>query len=362
MKTVAVIGAALRHNPAYSAYLLRSVEGKIGKVDRILYLDGSDKNLLARLETLTATSSILVIAASGQAFATAGRILSTLTGDDLDHREGMLIPSRTVLFTEKSYLLNLEERQVNVIAVTETGELPEILVSAEAKSPLLHVFGMDPDSAAVLLQPVAESYDVSLVKSLHPGGWATLVCQGEKYADLRGFFDSAKLLFPHKTLAAANVAAFVLDRLKGAKETITFAESCTGGLLASYFTAVPGSSNAFDGSTVCYANKIKTAWLGVKEETLEAYGAVSSQTVSEMLAGALRRTGADYAMAVSGVAGPGGGSPEKPVGTVFVGAAHRNGERSVERLALSGDRRLIQEKAAWNAVRMLLETFREKFL
>ncbi|REL36371.1 CinA family nicotinamide mononucleotide deamidase-related protein [Thalassotalea euphylliae] len=99
---------------------------------------------------------------------------------------------------------------------------------------------------------------------------------------------------------------------------ITFAESCTGGMLASSMTRVAGSSAVFDGSFVSYANDQKQAMLGVNEQTLAQYGAVSEQTVQEMAQGALAKTGADIVVAVSGIAGPGGGSDDKPVGTVWL--------------------------------------------
>jgi len=102
------------------------------------------------------------------------------------------------------------------------------------------------------------------------------------------------------------------------KKTISTAESCTGGAIASLITSVPGSSGYFKGSIVSYANEIKESELNVKEETLEKFGAVSGETVKEMLQGLLQKMKTDYGIAVSGIMGPGGGTDEKPVGTVFI--------------------------------------------
>ena len=110
----------------------------------------------------------------------------------------------------------------------------------------------------------------------------------------------------------------VLQLLDQQGKTITTAESCTGGLIASMLTRIPGSSSAFHAGYVTYANHIKQQELGVLTETLEQHGAVSEEVVVEMANGALKRSGADYAIAVSGVAGPDGGSEEKPVGTVWI--------------------------------------------
>jgi nicotinamide-nucleotide amidase len=114
------------------------------------------------------------------------------------------------------------------------------------------------------------------------------------------------------------LAERVLELLRDRGKTLTTAESCTGGLIASMLTRIPGSSAGFHAGFVTYANEIKTAVLGVQAETLATYGAVSEEVVREMALGALQRSGADYAIAVSGIAGPDGGSADKPVGTVWL--------------------------------------------
>ncbi|MFU8763506.1 MAG: CinA family nicotinamide mononucleotide deamidase-related protein [Haliea sp.] len=114
------------------------------------------------------------------------------------------------------------------------------------------------------------------------------------------------------------LAGRVLELLRDRGETLTTAESCTGGLVASMLTRIPGSSAGFHAGFVTYANEIKTAVLGVQTETLAVHGAVSEEVVKEMALGALQRSGADHAIAVSGIAGPDGGSADKPVGTVWL--------------------------------------------
>jgi nicotinamide-nucleotide amidase len=112
---------------------------------------------------------------------------------------------------------------------------------------------------------------------------------------------------------------FVIGRLlKELKKTVCTAESCTGGRIANLITSIPGSSAYFKGSVVAYDNSVKTELLGVKEETLSMYGAVSEQVVIEMAEGLRRKFKADFAVSTSGIAGPGGGTPEKPVGTVWI--------------------------------------------
>lgn len=113
----------------------------------------------------------------------------------------------------------------------------------------------------------------------------------------------------------------LIELLKEKKITISTAESCTGGLIAKLITDVPGSSEVFIGGVVSYSDAMKMRWLGVKQTTLRNYGAVSENTVREMLNGILRETGSDLAVAVSGIAGPTGGTSKKPVGTVYIGVA-----------------------------------------
>ena len=117
----------------------------------------------------------------------------------------------------------------------------------------------------------------------------------------------------------SDLAATVLQACDARQLHIAVAESCTGGLLGARLTAIPGSSAVVLGGVIAYSNEVKHGMLGVREETLDAHGAVSKQVVTEMAAGVRRAVGADVGMAITGVAGPGGGTPEKPVGLVWIG-------------------------------------------
>ena len=142
------------------------------------------------------------------------------------------------------------------------------------------------------------------------------------------------------------------ELLKAKKLSLSTAESCTGGGIAALITSVPGSSEYFNGSIVAYSNEIKMSLLHVSAETLEKYGAVSRETVTEMVKGAMKTLKTDCAVATSGIAGPGGGTPEKPVGTVWIAAAYK-----IVAMKQEGDegRKGNVEKAIQNALLLLCE-------
>ncbi|WP_319470841.1 CinA family protein [uncultured Pseudodesulfovibrio sp.] len=131
------------------------------------------------------------------------------------------------------------------------------------------------------------------------------------------------------------------------------AESCTGGLLASTLTDCPGSSEWYNGSVIAYSNDVKTRLLGVKPEILEQHGAVSEAVVLAMAEGVLKTVGANVSVAVSGIAGPSGGTPDKPVGTVWMAWAWPSGSRA-RLYNFSGDRTSVKEQTVMAAINGLL--------
>jgi nicotinamide-nucleotide amidase len=138
-------------------------------------------------------------------------------------------------------------------------------------------------------------------------------------------------------------------------QTITCAESCTGGLIASKITQNSGSSVIFKGSVVTYCNEIKEQELNVKKETMIKYGVVSCEVVKQMCQGVLNKFDADYAIAVSGVAGPTGGTPNKPVGTVVVGVISKNNDENIQVYHFKGTRKEVQNLSANTALSLLFE-------
>ncbi len=154
-----------------------------------------------------------------------------------------------------------------------------------------------------------------------------------------------------------SVAEIVLDRCRASGLTLAAAESCTGGLVAARLTDVPGSSDVFQGSVVAYANGVKESELGVSRQLLERHGAVSAEVAEAMARGVRERLGADLGVAVTGIAGPEGGTEDKPVGLVLIHAVGPDAEKA-RRIELPGDRETVRGRAtvaALHLVRKLLE-------
>lgn len=185
-----------------------------------------------------------------------------------------------------------------------------------------------------------------------------------KCAPVLGF--GKKAAAKHQAAQAANedessasedlavLAAQVIDAARKANKKISTAESCTGGLIGGALTAIPGSSDVVEGGIISYSNGVKANVLGVSTEYLETYGAVSAQVAGQMAEGSKRVAGSDVAVAVTGIAGPGGAVPGKPVGTVWFGIVDSKGT-STELMQFDGNRDEVRNATVKHALEMLLE-------
>jgi nicotinamide-nucleotide amidase len=145
------------------------------------------------------------------------------------------------------------------------------------------------------------------------------------------------------------------EKLRGIGLMIATAESCTGGMLAAAITALPGSSDIFDRGFVTYSNDAKEEMLDVPGDTLRQHGAVSSQTATAMVRGAIKHSRAEIAVAITGIAGPGGGSEDKPVGLVFIAYGAKDGAIQCGQCNFKGDRASIREQTVEASVKVLIK-------
>ena len=149
------------------------------------------------------------------------------------------------------------------------------------------------------------------------------------------------------------LAEAVLAACRARGWRLATAESCTGGLVAAALTAIPGSSDVVERGFVTYSNRAKMELLGVPGDTIAEYGAISAETAAAMARGAVARAGVDLTVSVTGIAGPGGGTPQKPVGLIYLGVARKDGALRVECRIFPGDRTEIRRAALLEALEML---------
>jgi competence/damage-inducible protein CinA-like protein len=228
-----------------------------------------------------------------------------------------------------------------------------LLERAEApERHVLRVYGVSESAIArALAEAGGEPEGVQATICAHAGEiWVELFGEAEELAEtLRGALGGSVFAEDDRP-----VEELVLDTARGQGLSLAAAESCTGGLVAARLTSVPGSSDVFRGGVVAYDNEVKSAQLGVSVETLATHGAVSAETASEMALGARESLGANVAVSTTGIAGPGGGTPEKPVGLVYLHASGPGAELARE-VNLPGDREAVRRRATAAALHLVRE-------
>jgi len=233
------------------------------------------------------------------------------------------------------------------------GTMPEVLIECSNAMETMHLFEEDKESIFVMLNPIAQTYEVTLEIIQIIDDWIKIDISSKKYGDISKFITASKQLLPNKLIATSNIITHIIERLSKIDRKITFAESATGGLLSYYFTKENGASKVLDGALVTYADRTKENWLAIDHAILQEYSAISNETVTQMSDGALHVSNADYALAISGIAGDGGGTQERPVGTIHISIRTKDSHKEVE-LSLKGDRNYIQHQSVLEAIKQLL--------
>jgi nicotinamide-nucleotide amidase len=359
-KHILYIGKSFIFNKPFKEYIQREIEDKLAHPNSISFYSENDNSLFLELEQFFQNKSVVVIVTTKHSFAIVGKLISTITADNQILQNKMLIPSRATMYDTNSYLINHNDSFINVLMVQEDTKAPKILLEEGEKDVIIHLFDEDLESANAVLEPLAQTYDVRITYTEIVSGWISLNIHSKRYGNIAHFISSAKQLLSKKLITASNVVLYIILKLETYGKKITFAESCTGGFLSSMFTKESGASNVFDGSLITYSNILKSNWLGVEDKVLEKYGAVSKEVVEQMSDGAINVSYTDYAISISGIAGPNGGTELKPVGTVCISVRNKKSQHS-EQCHFNGDRNYIQEKSALYAIKMLILLDRETF-
>ncbi len=355
--TLIIIGEIFKLNEIFNSYLLREVKNSLKRVDEVVYLNEIDKDKL--IELIDENSNI-IIASNRDNFKKIANFLGEFLNCGMKERDGVEIPLKAEPYRKDTFIINFKEKLINILAISEGEKLPEILLNSKKVDTTLNIFGIDEKSSEILLSSLAIELEAEIFAYKFVDGWSKVLLKAKNFGRISQFVERAKETLPNKIIATDNIIKYIIERFSSIGKNITFAESCTGGLLASTFTKESGVSEIFEGSLITYSNRIKNGWLGVKNEKLENFGAVSEAVIKDMLRGVIDATEADYAIAISGIAGPTGGTKEKPVGTVFIGVKNRaNNEEFISRMKFEGDRVYIQEQAIYYAIMLLIEMARD---
>ncbi|MBI1193946.1 MAG: competence/damage-inducible protein A [Bacteroidetes bacterium] len=320
-------------------------QGVLQEVERLLKKWGRPLNLLNRSVALMPEGADILLNRRGTApamwFERNNRVLVSMPG--VPHEMRHLMTEQVLPALQKRFELPpIQHRHLLTAGIGESQIAEKVADLEEALPPHIKLAYL-PSLGQVKLRLTGKGADAQALGT-----------------ELQGWLDQfrARIADYVHGLDNSSLEEGVLERLAARRWQLGIAESCTGGKIGARLTRVPGSSAWFRGGVTAYSYEAKSSLLGVNPETLAHYGAVSEQTVQEMLTGALRVFDADIAAAVSGIAGPDGGTEDKPVGTVYIGVATRDGFSHVKRVQFPGDRAANMEwstVAALNMLRRLMD-------
>lgn len=373
MNILFCIGKNYRDFLPLNQFAQRFARETLGEIHQIIFCDSLDlkkssKNaLFGSLDFSLQTAKNLLIVADNQyfdgllEFIQATHKESNIKIPQTADKKILKIECEVANQMRRIWLLDLQnlfenqtesQEDLQCFLQSQFGECGEVY-----RTIFLYLLGLDAISAKILLDGIARDFKVNLEILNTDSSLEILSATSKKDESLKEFVKAVQFSFGDKIFPSHNLAQSVIALLSQHHLKITIAESCTGGFIAYHLTKESGASNVFDGSVISYANAIKESWLEVSSENLESFGAVSEAVVREMLEGALKLSGADFALATSGIAGPSGGSASKPIGTIFIGAKDRKGAEIIERLHFKGDRNYIQAQATIYAYLLFLKVF-----
>ena len=332
-ETVAeLLGRKLRRNDA----VLRGIEARFRRLGRAMAEVNARQALVPEGALVLENSSGT---APGLWLETDGHILILLPGPPQELK-AMFAEQVETRLAERSPGARLFKRELRVAGMAES----------EVEQHIAPIYTRYAEAQTTLLASPGEI-------QIHLRTWSADATVAERLLDEiveRVALTLGKNLFTTQGEALEEVVARNLNRNHA---TIAVAESCTGGLLAERLTRVPGSSSYFLGGVVCYSNELKSAWVDVPAELIKAKGAVSAEVACALAEGIRRRTGSTLGLGVTGIAGPGGGLPEKPVGTVHLALAEASSSKE-RSLRFPGDR----DRIRWQASQAALDMVRRHFL
>ncbi len=352
-----VIDDTLHHHKTFLSYVTREIEQKAGEIDTYYLIKKSDGDIISVLESVISEHKNVFLVTS-EDFSFVSKVIATICHDGLVLKEGMLIPMKAEHYTKKSFLIHKGKSDINVLHVDPVQSMPKFWVSNQDIIFSCYLLGVKEQKK---LESFFTQTEMRYEKIQLIDGFFFYKAYGIHQSQKKTLENMIELYLSDSVLIGDDVSKIICEQLIAEQKTITCAESCTGGMLASEIVKNSGVSTIFAGSVVTYANEIKENLIGVKKSTLKRYGAVSNACVKEMLEGVMEKFDADFSLAVSGIAGPTGGSVQKPVGTVYVGAKSRGFDMKIQKLSLKGDRTYIRQQSVLWALKLLLQSNRKFF-
>jgi len=338
-----IIGDELSINQNYKAYIYRAYEKKFKEIQEIRIQEKTDKELPFLLEKLSLKYEFITIFASTEYYATIAKILATLNEDNLILKGQTLVPDKAE-FSKNSFVCELKSCKINVLKTDIEEKLPPLLGEFSLNFDYFCLFGIDEQSALLLLQTLVKSYEIKIKSSKILDDLTLIKASSLQYGKLESFLKSVQKLFGQKFFQGKDPLCYIINKLLQKELKISFAESCTGGLCAAELTKIDGVSAIFEGSIVSYSDRIKHEWLGISESVLENQGAYSERCIYFMLKGIFKTANPDFALALSGVAAE---QDDKAVksGSIHLGVMFKDGTYMQEFLQLKGDREFVRKQA-----------------
>ena len=346
MKKLIIVGSDIIFNVNSVDYIKRVVGEEIGFINSIhLYSDYNE--LRQNISNSLSVSSQMIIVSSAKEFFNISKTLTILSKSSMTVTNNMLTASNASIVEEFNILIQVNNTLINLLKY-ENYNLETILLKKEPTMVSVNIFNTTLDALRLHISTcsVYNQLDITIKSNLSM--WHTLIIKGEVniYNEFIKWLHSE---YKHDVIISDNINHFIVQTLSKRNQKLTIAESCTGGLIASELTKIPGVSKILNGSIVSYANSIKEKLLNVQKKTMIDYGVVSKEVVNEMLNGVLVLFESDYAIAVSGIAGPDGGTINKPVGTVVIGVKSPNNTK-IYNLHFEGDRESVQKQSQMYAI------------
>ncbi len=355
---VVIIGKSIKNNKIFLNYLQREIDKHLNCIDTLYFLDKNSCDLFLEIEEILSKYQNIIICAK-DSFNLIGKILSTLIEDVLISQKNTLTPSKAIKIKQNSYLLQVDQKLINVLKIDELHNMPQILINNIEKNYSFFLFSND-NKDLEKIKKLALDYDGNIIFTHITYGLFFIELNYLKYQTKQGFIDTLKNILNDKIIIGKNISQIITQKLIKHNKKVACAESCTGGMLSSEIVKNSGVSAIFDGSIVSYSNDTKNKILKVRQTTLEKFGAVSKECVKEMLDGIKQLFCADFSLAISGIAGPTGGTKQKPVGTVIIGVKTKN-NTLIEKVHFQGDRNYIQKQALFYALKLLILSDKKLF-